>query len=455
MTLKNKIALTFTLITSIILIGICFVIYWLSDQYTRNEFFLRMHDRAEVAAAFQLDEDELSPRLYSEISRKHLQSLISEEEYLIPLNGALRLRPLPDFLDSAFIARIQEEEFATKIVGNLSIAGIRYEDNQGTFAVVITAEDKFGLRKLNNLRRILIGIVLSYLLLVFFIGRWYANQVLAPLIAIINQMRTINSTNLHQRIPEEDDRRDEISQLAHTFNNLLNRIETSIETQRNFVNNASHELKNPLTAILGEIEIILKHDRSKEEYRNALVQVGEEAERLKNLTLRLLKLAQTSFSENGNKDSIIRLDELLIEVVEELNKVTATGRVKLSFGDMPEETQELETSADLNLLRIAFANVIENAVKFSEGQTVLVSFGYADQQFKIKVQDRGIGIPKQDTEKIFAPFYRAGNALKFQGFGVGLPLVKKIVDIHEGSIQVESEPGKGTIVTLILPRRRS
>lgn len=454
MTLKNKIALTFTLITSIILIGICFVIYWFSDQYTRNEFFLRMRDRAEIVAAFLLEEDELSQRLYTEISRKHLQTLVSEEEYLIPLNGALRPRPLPDFLDSSFIEHIREEEFAAKMVGNLSVAGIRYEDNQGTFAVIITAEDRFGLRKLNNLRRVLVGIVLSYLVLVFFIGRWYAKQVMAPLTDIIRQMRTINSTNLHQRIPE-DGRRDEISQLAHTFNNLLNRIETSIETQRNFVNNASHELKNPLTAILGEIEIVLQHDRPKEEYRSALVQVGEEAERLKNLTLRLLKLAQTSFSENSNKNSIIRLDELLIEVAEELNKVIAPGRIKLNFGDMPEETQELETSADLNLLRIAFANVIENAVKFSEGKTVLVHFSYMHQKFRIKVQDSGIGIPEQDTEKIFAPFYRAGNALKFQGFGVGLPLVKKIIDIHEGSIQVESEPGKGTIVTLILPRRRN
>ncbi len=454
MTLKNKIALTFTLITSIILIGICFVIYWLSDQYTRNEFFLRMRDRAETVSTFLLEEDELSPRLYNEISRKRLQTLVSEKEYLIPLNGALSPRPLPDFLDSSFIEHIREEEFAAKMVGNLSVAGIRYEDNQGTFAVVITAEDKFGLRKLNNLRRILIGIVLSYLLLVFFIGRWYAKQIMAPLTDIMRQMRTINSTNLHQRIPEGD-RGNEISELAHTFNNLLNRIETSIETQRNFVNNASHELKNPLTAILGEIEIVLKHNRSKEEYRKALVQVGQEAERLKNLTLRLLKLAQTSFSENGNKNSIIRLDELLIEVAEELNKVTAPGTVKLSFGDMPEETQELETSADLNLLRIAIANVIENAVKFSEGKTVLVYFSYKHQQFKIKVQDSGIGIPELDAENIFAPFYRASNALKFQGFGVGLSLVKKIIDIHEGSIQVESEPGKGTIVTLILPRRRS
>ncbi|HMO38275.1 MAG TPA: HAMP domain-containing sensor histidine kinase [Saprospiraceae bacterium] len=452
MTLKNQIALTFTLITSGILIGICGIIYYFSYQYTRSDFYQRLQERVNVVAAFALEEDELNQKLFNEIRRKYLQPLPTEQEFLINLDSVYLSDTLPAFINNNFINAINRQRFVAQTYHDTSVVGIRYEDNQGDFAVIVAAQDRSGIRKLHNLGRVLFAVVIGYLVLVFFIGRWYARQAIAPLNDFIHQMRTLNTTNLHLRLPERG-KGDEISQLARTFNNLLNRIETSIETQNNFISNASHELKTPLTVILGEIEIALAQEESSaDNYRRALLHIEQEAERLKRLTLRLLKLAQTGFTESGREFASARLDELLIEVIEEIHTTNLAASIRLHFHNMPEETQELEILANANLLKIAFANIIENAVKFSGGQPVEVALICEPTHYSINIHDLGIGIPAKDLDKIFEPFFRSENAIHFQGFGVGLPLVKKIIDIHEGTIDIQSIPQQGTQVSIILPR---
>ncbi len=449
MTLKNQIALTFTLITSGILIGICGIIYYFSYQYTRSDFYQRLQERVNIVAAFALEEDELNQKLFNEIRRKYLQPLPTEQEFLINLDSIYLPDTLPAFITNTFINTINRQRFVAQTHHDTSVVGIRYEDNQGDFAVIVAAEDRSGIRKLHNLRRVLFAVVIGYLVLVFFIGRWYARQAIAPLNDFIHQMRTLNTTNLHLRLPERG-KGDEISQLARTFNNLLNRIETSIETQNNFISNASHELKNPLTVILGEIEIALVQEPSADNYRRALVHIEQEAERLKRLTLRLLKLAQTGFTDSGKELVPVRIDELLIDVVEEMQMTGA--HIRLHFHNMPEETPALEILANANLLKIAFANIIENAVKFSGGQPVEVALICEPAHYAINIHDLGIGIPAKDLDKIFEPFFRSDNAIHFQGFGVGLPLVKKIIDIHEGTIDIQSITQQGTQVSITLPR---
>jgi signal transduction histidine kinase len=450
MTLKNKIALTFTLITSSLLIGICCIIYGLSFRYTRSDFYQRLHERANIIAIFMLEEDELSQKLYSEIKRQYLQNIPTEKGYLVNLDDLHLPDSLPSYINYSFVKTVDSQRFATKTVGDTSVVGIRYEDNQGDFAVIVAAEDRSGIRKLHNLMRVLAAVVLGYLLLVFFIGRWYADNALSPLADIIRQMRTINTTNLRLRIPR---RRydDELNQLANTFNSLLDRIETAVETQHNFISNASHELKNPLTAILGQIELALRAERSAEEYRQSLVRIAKEAERLEKLTLRLLHLAQSGFAESGKAFSMIRLDELLLDVVEEINETAPLSELRLHFGNMPAQSAQLEMPGNASLLKIAIANVIENAIKFSSGEPVDVYFNVQLGRFEIKITDLGVGIPASDVDKVFEPFFRSANAIDFQGFGVGLSLSKRILNIHQGNIAVQATTDRGTTMVITLP----
>lgn len=451
MKLKNKIAVIYTLITSAILIGVCIIIYYLSGQYARSAFYQRLNERANIIAAFVLEEDELSHKMFSDIRRKYMQSLLLEREYFINLDEAARLDTLPAFIDEKFINTVDKRRYAAFTIGDTAVVGIRYEDNQGDFAVIVAAKDRSGISQQQNLGNTLILVVLGALVLVFFAGRWYAKEMIAPLNNVIRQMHSVNASNLHLRIVEND-KRDEIGQLARAFNKLLNRIETGIEAQNNFISNASHELKNPLTAILGEIEVGLRGERSAEAYRQCLLQVEKEAERLKNLSLRLLRLAQAGFA--GNEEfAPARIDELLVEVVEDLQQIHPQSPIQLHFESMPAEAQELEIMADVNLLRVAIANVVENAVKFSSGKPVDVYLFNETRQVRIMVCDQGVGIPDADRGKVFDPFYRAENAVDFKGFGVGLSLARKAIEIHEGSIEALPE-AQGAAIQIIIPKEQ-
>ncbi|MCO6477655.1 MAG: HAMP domain-containing histidine kinase [Phaeodactylibacter sp.] len=453
MTLKNKIAATFALITSCILIVVCCMIYYLFQQSARNDFFQRLNERAGIIATFLLEKDELNINAFSEIKEKYFQELPHEQEFLINLDNLPNWDTLPAFVNGEFIESVEERQMVSRMAGEVAVLGKYYNDNQGDFAVVVTAKDGPGIQKLNRLGRILIIVVLGSMALIFALGRWYAEEMLFPLKAMIRKMHDIDTNNLYLRI-EEGQQQDEVSQLARAFNKLLNRIETSIESQNNFISSASHELKTPLTAILGELEVGLRGERSAEEYRQCLLLVEREAERLKALTLRLLHLAQAGVPETGRAFAPLRFDELVLEVAENEGHNGAGPNVLLHFDGLPPDPQELEVMGSANLLKIALSNILGNAVKFSGGKPVEVFFTNYGDHIEVEVRDKGIGIPKESAGQVFTPFFRAENARDIEGFGVGLPLVKKIIDIHEGEVALESELGRGTTVHIILPKGR-
>lgn len=451
MTLKDKIAATFALMTSCILIGVCCMIYYLFQQYTRNDFFQRLNERAGIVASFLLEEDEVSYKVFSEIRKEYLRVLPLEQEFLVTLDETPRWDTLPGFVDAKFVKAVNKRGLVTKIAGETAVLGMRYNDNQGNFAVVVAATDQSGMKKLYLLRNILLIVVLGSLALVFVLGRWHAEHTLSPLKAMIRQMYAIDANNLYLRLAEGE-QRDEISQLAHAFNKLLNRVEASIESQNNFISSASHELKTPLTAILGELEVGLRGKRPAEEYRQCLLQVQHEAERLNNLALRLLHLAQAGVPETGKSFAPLRFDELVVEVAENLKQNGAGTDIVLHFDGLPADSQELEVLGNINLLKIALSNILGNAVKFSGGKQVEVFFTNHKGFVELKVRDRGVGIPEDALAQVFTPFFRAGNALHTEGFGVGLPLARKIIEIHEGEIALQSEINQGTTASIRLPK---
>ncbi|MCB0572066.1 MAG: HAMP domain-containing histidine kinase [Phaeodactylibacter sp.] len=453
MKIKNKIALTFTLSTSGLIVIFCFTIYFLFKQYVSRDFYQELEQRAQIVASFMLEADEMEPAVFNEARSKHIQKLPFEEEYIVPLSTPPEKGLLPEYLDAGFIEEIVAKGYAVRHAGKVFAAGIRYEDNQGNFAVIVAAPNKLGDAELVGLRKILAFVVITGMVIIFLIARWYANQALAPLSSIITQMENIDANNLFLRIVSGKTE-DEIERVAHAFNKLLDRIETAIETQINFISNASHELKTPLTAILGEIGLGLHGQRTAEEYRQCLVRVEKHAELLRALIIRLLRLAQVGVSEDGKAFILARIDELLVDVVEEFNQANPHARILLHFENLPEDPLELEIMANANLLKIAFANLIDNAFKFSEGKQVDVYLEGQGPFISIRICDQGLGIPADAIGKIFDPFFRADNVMDIHGFGVGLPLVKKIIHIHEGQIEASSDVGRGTAITLRLPKRQ-
>lgn len=454
---RNKIALTFTVITSVSLAASFLVIYVLSSRYTHREFFRRLHERADIAAQAFFKEDELEQRVFEKIRQEHLHILPEEKEYFISLelnDGQSHPDSVPAWVDLELLQKIKNKHYVEFYTETGMGVSLDYLDNEGRFAVILTAEDHFGESKLRHLSTVMFGILGGYLILVFFIGKVYARHILSPINRMADHMNEINTSSLHLRLEEEKgNKEDELVRVAQTFNQMLDRLETSIEAQGSFIANASHQLKNPLAAILAEIETILKTPRPLPEYQQALELIGEEANRLEALILRLLRLAQTESREEQSINQLCRVDDLLYDLQEEYRAIFPENRLLIDYSGFPEDPNALVVSANYNLLKIAVSNIIDNAFKFSEEKEVVVSLNVSVDRLTVHIQDQGLGIPSEDVKHIFDTFYRANNVLHIPGFGIGLPMVQKIMHLHDGQIQVQSQLSIGTVFSLTFPRK--
>lgn len=300
---------------------------------------------------------------------------------------------------------------------------------------------------LDNLQILLGGGFLISILLLYIISRLSASYILKPISRKIQKARKISASNLHLRLNVYNEK-DEMGQLAIAFNEMLDRLETSFEMQKNFISNASHEIRNPLTAIIGETEVCLEKRRTPEAYIESLSNISKEADRLDELVSNLLSLAKTGFDETQIGSEKIRLDEILLEARTNVNKTFPENQIRLDFSALPQNPDWISIDGNPNLLRIALTNLMENACKFSANQEVQVRLSASEEQIQLGIEDKGVGIPLQELGKVFQPFYRARNARSFKGFGIGLSLTDKIIGLHKGKLKILSKEGKGTTIEI-------
>jgi signal transduction histidine kinase len=451
MKIRQRIALIFTILTTIVLLFSFVIIYYLSAKYAESDFYDRLQEKATLTAWKYFEEDELSKPAYKTVVEKYIKNLPEAQEYLInAADSAAVSDSLKKILPPGFARKLQSKMIIKFKANERQGVGLFYPDNQGNFIVVVTAVDKYSIQKQYNLLKILLCILLVSIMLVYVVGQFYARKILLPVVMIMRNVRKINATNLSLRLQERRGN-DELAELTRMFNQMLSRLDISFEMQRNFIHNASHELKNPITAILGEAEVTLGKKRSIDDYVQCLKIVVTEAERLDQLTRNLMALAQADFDLSSLPMEKIRLDKMLVEIKDSFNKTEHKDRIKFYYKSEGGLTDNFTINGIPSLLRSAFENLLENACKFSGNKPITVPFDKIDEYIHIQIADKGIGIPVNEMNHLFQPFYRATNALGYKGSGVGLSLVKKIIDLHGGKINIMSEPEKGTVIEVILP----
>jgi signal transduction histidine kinase len=233
---------------------------------------------------------------------------------------------------------------------------------------------------------------------------------------------------------------------------LLDRVERAFQMQRMFVSNVSHELKNPLTAIRAQLDVALQRDREPEIYRKALQSVLDDIQDLSETEQKLLYLARVYNSPQSIPLGPTRLDELLWQTMEQFKKQHPEYRASIEFGEMPESGDGLLVSANEPLLRLAILNLMSNACKYSPDQKVLIRAVFQPGgRHAIEVCDNGSGIPEAEKALIFEPFYRSPRHLTIKGTGIGLSLVKSILNLHQIDLSVESPKHGGSVFRLVFP----
>jgi len=278
----------------------------------------------------------------------------------------------------------------------------------------------------------------------------YTGKNIASITDLVTQVKNIDINNLQQRIFAGNGK-DEISLLAGTFNDMLDRLEEAFKTQKDFIANASHELRTPLTAITGNLEVTLLKERTSEEYRQALVSTLEEVRNLNQLTNRLLALLRTGTAITDTTFMETRVDDVLWKARSDYLKTHPNHLVEISFDESIQEENSFILKGNPELLKIAFLNLIENGCKYTVQNKIMIRFSLHENSLFINFKDNGIGIPRDEITQVLQPFYRAKNVKNKKGHGIGLSLADRIISLHDGEIRINSILGKGTSIKILLP----
>lgn len=316
--------------------------------------------------------------------------------------------------------------------------------------IIASAFDENGRRDLRRIKDILYFSFTGILLIAFISGWAFSKKLLQPVKKIADEVNTISAKSLAHRI-KSGSANDEWNYLTETLNDLLNRLQESFEIQRRFISAASHELSTPLTSISSQLEVSLQKDRMPEEYRLVMQSVYQDVRHLSKLTQTLLEFATVSGDAGGLELNLIRIDEVLMRLPSEMTKMDKSYSVKLAFDQLPEDEASLLVFGNAELLFIAIKNIVSNACKYSPDRLAKIKLSVTQSVIIVSVEDEGKGIPENELQNIFQPFYRTKDSRSIIGFGVGLPLVNRIIKLHKGQIKINSIVGKGTTFSIQLP----
>lgn len=452
MTLRNRLTILSTLLFAFAL-GLVFLgTFLLFKEHTRELYFKKLLERANTAAYFYFEKDEVNDQKYRSIEAQY-RRIYNESIRVYHANDkSLFIDDKLDFrLSAEMLDKIVSEGNLTFKLGDKQLAGLYYKDNQGNFIIVISGTDIAGNIQLNALKNTLIFFYLLGALIHFLLSVFLAKRTFSPFATLIRKVNSLGTDNLHSRLDVPSGHKDEIKELIITFNYFLARLENGVQTQKNFLKNASHELKTPLTAIMGDIDVTLNQPRSNEEYEALLASLKNDTVHLKSILDSLLILSGLEMSEK-QKMAAVRVDEVLWNVLEKKAIEYPDAQVSVNVEIPPLQEQALTVNANRELLYIALSNLLDNAIKFSEPPKVNVLISVTNQQLQVAISDNGPGIPANDTEAVFELFYRSNQTRHIKGQGIGLYITKQILQLHGIEAQLVSPPEKGTCVKLVFPK---
>lgn len=393
---SRKISIIYSFITIGLILIAGTVFYFFSSGYTENLYYKYLEEKAHAVAEEEFSMDEVDSMTYQKVVRRRKNSIPTSKELFINVaNRKSAEKKLAVYLNNTQIKNLFKRKTVNFEKGEEVGTSFIYDDNTGTFAVVVLSRNPYGEEIGQTLGWAILILVFVSAFILYLISRLYAMR-------------------------------------------MLDRIDQDYQTEKMFVNNASHEINNPLTAIQGECEVTLMRERSKEEYKNSLQCILGETNRIIHIMHELLLFSHT----RSGKLNVDNMENVCIsQFISNLKDLYTEISVINDFSVLVDE----------ELLTIAIKNLVNNARKYSNGSHVIIVINRG----LIQIKDHGIGIPETDIAHIFEPFYRAGNAGSVKGNGVGLALAKSILKNFGASIQVLSQEGKGTAMNVLFKQYKT
>jgi signal transduction histidine kinase len=305
------------------------------------------------------------------------------------------------------------------------------------------------LASLRPLALALFGISLGIWALAAIGGRWISCRALEPVTRMAQAAGNISALDLNRRLPRAGTN-DELDELGATFNELLDRLQISFEKQSRFASEASHQLRTPLAAILGQLDVALRRNRTADEYRQALGAARKQASQLTRIVEMLLFLTREDADASSPALDRVELRGWLGEQLQAWEQRPRGSDIRMNISS----DERLWVNVHSEMLRQALDNLLDNACKYSEpGSAISVSLDQIGNAVHLAVQDNGIGVAEEELPHLAEAFFRSHRARQrgTGGVGLGLAIVRRILAALGGQLQVESRHGAGSRFVIVLP----
>ncbi len=441
MSLRLRFVLLHTLLVSILLATSFLLIYLIYSNTRDDDFSKRLWAQAVISYK-SFDAGWIPGKAEAELlDNSAVGALANPSVAIIDSAGSLvSEKPAADGIswDRPLLLSIQKQQHFLYKDDYFACLGM-YLPTTGHY-VIVKANDKYGLARMAKLRWIMLLAGTSTIAAIALFSFFYVMRTTKPLVGLSMQMRNISENNLRERfnIGKGNIENNELMQVSANFNGMLERLEKAFDMQKSFTHHASHELRTPLASMLAQTELALRKNLTIEEAKEVLLSLKEDQQELIELTNSLLLLSQYEKISYSSDWPMVRIDELLYDTISMIKRMFPNISISLEFLEMPENELSLSISGNYTLLRSAFRNLIKNAFQYSEDKTVFITIKATGNSIDLHFDNKGKTLNTKDQDRLFIPFFRGENAIRKRGFGLGLSIVKRIVQLHQGTIAYEA-----------------
>lgn len=453
MKIRTRLSLLYLALTASVLLGFAFIIYISAKNDREEEFYTRLEREAVTKANLYFDA-KVNAKTLQDIYRSN-RLTINEVEVAIFSEDLKLLYHDSKEIDAvketrSMLTKIRDKGHINFTQNGWQVTGTLHTYKGKKYIITAIAYDKYGYKKLDSLFETSVLVFFITLPLLYFLALYFSRKALEPITDITEKANLISGSNLHLRL-DVTEGKDELNTLSQTFNTMLTRLENSFDSQKQFISNISHEIRTPLAAIITELELADRNDKTVDEYRGAVKNALKDASRLVKLSNSLLDLAKASYDPSEISMKPVRADELLLDALHIVQVANKGYEAEINFDGFSDNDSQVTVNGNEYLLRVAFMNIIENACKFSTDKRCRITISFNENALVITFSDNGIGIEQTDIDNLFTPFYRGKNKKFAEGNGIGLSLTRRIVILHNGTVSVSSVVGKGSEFVIMLP----
>lgn len=453
MKIRARFNLIFTLLATSILLFFAASVYWISKKNRQKEFNTILENEAQIKTNLFID---------ANLSPAHLQQIYASQSenpntIHIAIYNSEQKELYSDYPDGESVDSIQnllqKVKTDAKIKSRKNIEqsiGMQINLGDNDFIILASGQDIYGQQKLNELLYILIFTAIIAIIILYVLGFYFSKRVLHPVTEMTQEINKITAAHLDLRLKPLK-YKDELNDLGAIFNQMLDRLENSFDSQKEFVAHISHELRTPLAAMITDLELALSHTQTEKEYKETIERSLSDAQKIVKLSNNLLDLAKANYDPQEVGYTSLRIDEILLEAYQEIQMGASACSVQMEFATSNTDENLMTVMGNPYLLKVACKNLIENACKFSANHHCFISIGFNQKMVKVDFTDKGIGITEEELEHIFTPFYRGNSQADYDGYGIGLPLTQKILFQHNGKLKVSTTPEQGSTFTLYIP----